>query len=343
MVGFRQMRNRNRTIRKRNNLYRKKSKTNRRKTEKISVEISHEIKPMNCSPFVDGKTPIKQSCLTPDVLVKIKNEYNKDHPSKMILTNDVREIWKILNERLTKENGCKKEKCWLKEIDNVTLRKEIEQHIFAPEQPSEWKTNPDEWLSNYDIFNVIRQYEETYKDFKFMGPTTIDFDTRLPDKNNKCVEEELCEFNLKKDIKAGFQHFACVFNLDKHDQSGSHWVSMFIDIPEKIIFYFDSAAANNIPKEIDVLVKRLQKQASELEVPFKFKYYNNGKLRHQNGGTECGMYAIFFVITMLTGKTPFYKDRVLPMSERLDLFLKKKIPDEVVFDYRDLYFNPLVE
>jgi len=309
------------------------------KTKKNTAKISHEIKPMNCSPVVDGKTPVKTSCLTPDVLVRIKNEYNKDHPSNTIESKDPREIWTALNERLTKENGCKKEKCWLKEIDDNKLRKQIETHIFAPEQPSEWKTNPDEWLSNYDIFNVIRQYQEKYPDFKFMGPTTIDFDTRLQERNNECVEEELCKFDLKMDMKKGIQHFACVFNLDKHDQSGSHWVSMFVDIPEKIIFYFDSAGATNIPKEIGVLVKRLQKQGAELDVPIKFTYHNNGRLQHQKGGTECGMYAIFFIVTMLTGKTPFYGEQILSMKERLHLFLKKKIPDKVVFDYRDLYFN----
>jgi hypothetical protein len=42
---------------------------------------------------------------------------------------------------------------------------------------------------------------------------------------------------------------------------------------------------------------------------------------------------------MLTGKTPFHKDHVMSMKERLDLFLNKRIPDDVIFDYRDLYFN----
>ena len=31
-----------------------------------------------------------------------------------------------------------------------------------------------------------------------------------------------------------------IFNLDKHDQSGSHWVAMFIDLENKFFFYFDS-------------------------------------------------------------------------------------------------------
>ena len=340
MGTFKKYRNtKNRKYYKNRKSNKKNRKSNKNKViEKIPLHISHEIKPMNCSPAVDGKTPIKNSCLTPDVLVRIKNEYNKDHPTMEVVSKDPREIWTILNKRLM-EDGCKKEKCWLNQIHDTKLRKEIEEHIFAPEQPSEWKTNPDEWLSNYDIFNVIRQYEDKYPHFKFMGPTTIDFDTRLPEKNNRCVEEEICQFDLKKDMKDGIKQFACVFNLDKHYQSGSHWVSMFIDIPEKVIFYFDSAGANNIPKEIDILVERLQTQARELDHPFQFDYFNNSKRKHQIGGTECGMYALFFIITMLTGKTPFYGNKILSMDERIELFLKKNIPDKVVFDYRDLYFN----
>jgi hypothetical protein len=319
---------------------RKKNFTKKKILKRKIFKTTLSIKPMNCSPAVNGKTPIENSCLTPDILIKIKNEYNKDHPFNMILTKDPREIWKILNERLIKEKGCKKEKCWLDQIDDNNLRNQIQEFIFAPEQPKEWQNNPDEWLSNYDIFNVIRQYEDTYKDFKFMGPTTIDFDTRLPEKNNECVENEICEFDLKKDIKKGIEHFACVFNLDKRNQSGSHWVSMFIDIPEKIIVYFDSAGARDIPDEIDNLVKRIQYQAAnDLDIPFQFEYLCNSKVKHQQGGTECGMYAIFFIITMLTGKTPFMKDKQMNMKERLELFLEKRIPDEVVFDYRDLYFN----
>jgi hypothetical protein len=316
-----------------------KRKTERKHT-KINLKLGHEQK-TNCSPAVENKSVQSGSCLTPEIIILLKNQYNKYYPTKQIHTTDPKELLKVLKMKFN-EKGCKKELCMLEEIKDVELRENVKKEIFAPDQPIEWKTNPDEWLSNYDIMNVIRQYEEKYTDFKFFGPTTIDFDTRLPELNNQCVENNLCEFNLKKDLKNGFQHFACVFNLDKHYESGSHWVSIFVDIPEKIIFYFDSAASP-IPEEISVLVKRLQKQSLELDKPFRFKYYSNGNLRHQNGGTECGMYALFFIITMLTGKTPFFKDRILSMKERIHLFTKKKIRDEVVFDYRDLYFNPREE
>lgn len=309
-----------------------------RNKDTMNTGKKHDIDKMNCSPAVTGKSVNEYSCLTPDILLKIKNNYNEDHPDKSIVTKDPREIWKELNDRLSAE-GCKKEDCWLKELDDEQLRQQVEKHIFAPDMPKEWISNPDEWLSNFDIFNVLSQYEKTYPEFKFMGPTTMDFDTRLPEKNNQCVEEELCNLNLKSVIKAGFKNIACVVNLDKHWQSGSHWVSIYVDTDAKIIFYFDSAGSSHVPKEINKLVNKLKIQGKQMNPMIDFTFYTNGNKNHQTGDTECGMYSIFFIITMLTGKTPFHKDHILSIQERLDLFLKKRIPDEVVFDYRDLYFN----
>jgi len=330
----------NKTLKKQLKKRRKKTQRMKRQPHKKHRPVlhvpTHKIHQMNCSPAVKGKSIDENSCLTPDLLLKIKNKYNEDHPDSFIVSKDPRIIWTDLNTRLSAE-GCKKEDCWLKELDDDNLRKNIEKHIFAPDMPSEWETNPDEWLSNFDIENVLRQYEETYPEFKLMGPTTMDFDTRLKERGNKCVEEEICKFHLKADMAKGLKKFACVVNLDKHWQSGSHWVSLYVDTDAKIIVYFDSAGAFRTPKEIVNLVERIKTQGKELSIDFKF--YTNGNLHHQTGNTECGMYSIFFIITMLTGKTPFHKDKVLPMKERLNLFLKQRIPDEVIFDYRDLYFN----
>jgi hypothetical protein len=342
--------NKKRTLRKEEKLSRKQRKSkkqrkslskNQQKKQKRRPLLhvpTHPLTQMNCSPVVEGKTISQASCLTPDILLKIKNKYNEDHKDNEIISKDPREIWTELNNRLSVK-GCKKEDCWLKELDDKPLITEIKKHIFAPEMPKEWITNPDEWLSNFDIFNVLSQYETKYKDFKLMGPTTIDFDTRLKERGNKCVEEEICNFDLKNDINNGFKKFACVVNLDKHWQGGSHWVSLFVDINNQIIFYFDSAGTSRTPKEIIDLVNRITEQGKHLDHPVDFKFYTNGKLHHQTGNTECGMYSIFFIITMLTGKTPFHKNHILSIQERLDLFLKKRIPDEVIFDYRDLYFN----
>lgn len=303
---------------------------------------------MKCGPLLD-KFRVSKSCYTPQILESIKRAYNKDHSAdEQIHTTNPTEIWHELSKRLV---HCQKEDCWLNQISDETLRKKIDRYIFAPDQPYEWKKNPNTWLSNYDILNVLEQYEQTYPQFQFIGPTPIDFDTRLGNavnpydtgrntqtgngSNKKCVWNELCSFSLKDHIAKHKKKIGIIFNLDKHDQGGSHWVSMFIDVSRKLLFYFDSAAGD-MPPEIDVLIKRIQKQANDLG--FSFTIRNNLDNPHQQGNTECGVYSLFFIIMMLTGKaTP--SSRKMPFKRILNLFLKERISDKEVEKYRGEYFN----
>jgi len=301
------------------------NKTNKRNY--IAKPI-RKTKKMNCSPMVAGKTAIKSSCLTPNILQKIKEEYNKDHLENPIVKTEPTELWYELHERL---NSCDKEECWLNEIKDRELRKNIKDEIFAPKQPPEWKKNRNEWLSNYDILDVIRQYEKTYPCFKFIGPSFIDFDAPL---DKTCVTEELCYFNLKNYIDNKITKIGVIFNLDKHNQSGSHWVSLFIDLKEKFIFYFDSAGSP-IPKEIETLVKRIEEQANNISI--RFKFYQNHPLEHQYGNTECGMYSLFFIITMLTNRSENKKFK--SKQDKINIFKRKRIPDKYVEHLRDKYFN----
>jgi hypothetical protein len=59
------------TLRNRNR--RKTKKNYKRKTKKNHKGELFE----NCSPLVKNKTPVKNSCLIPEILVKIKDEYKK--------------------------------------------------------------------------------------------------------------------------------------------------------------------------------------------------------------------------------------------------------------------------
>lgn len=308
-------------------------KTTRRKTQK---------KRLNCSPVVKNTRVHSESCFTPDIFMKIKEQYNKKHPQSKILEKDPKKAWYILKERMM----CEKEDCMLSQLDNPTMQEQIKRFIFAPKHPPEWNENPDEWLSNIDIEDVAKQYEISHPEFKMIGPTTIDFDTRLPEKNGSCVLNDLCQFSLENFIQAKKTKIGIVFNLDKHDQSGSHWVSLFIDIDNKFLFFFDSAD-NPIPPEIWMknpnrkplpLVNRIIEQGLQLDNPIHFRFYNNRGHSHQQSNTECGMYSLFFIITMLTGETPFSKKR-LSLKGRRELFLKKRVPDEWMLKFRKLYFN----
>lgn len=312
-----------------------KNQTNRKNPIKqnLAKNTTRRLKKMNCSPFVKKKRINNNTCYTKEILFKIRDAYNESHLDKKIEENGPIKLLQLLTERLT---TCEKEDCWLEQLKDANLKKKIDELIFSPDKPAEWSRNKNEWLSNVDIFEVLSQYEMTYKNFEFIGPTPIDFDTKLPEKGEKCVWEELCNLSLEKKWKEGKDKIGIIFNLDKHDQSGSHWVSLFVDLKDRFIFYYDSAG-NDIPDEIDKLRERLMKQALELKKKMKLKFYKNYPVEHQQGNTECGMYSLFFIITMLTGVVE--EKTKLSLAKKIKLFKAGKIPDEYVEQYRNVYFN----
>jgi hypothetical protein len=330
---------------------------------------------INCSPVVEGKTVNKSTCYTADVLMEITDAYNKSHSrDEYIPWTNPEEIWRTLKTRLV---NCDKEDCWLKEIRNTALENKLRELIFAPEHPPEWLKNPNEWLTDLDISKVMRQYETKYKQFKFIGPSPIDFDTKVerqqlpwaesgPSTDKVCVWKDLCSLSLSELLKNKKTKIGMVFNLDRYDEPGSHWVSLYVDLEDKspFVFYFDSTG-RPAPNEIDVLIKRIQTQGKELGgSPLDILSYNNNGKDHQKSNTECGMYSLFFIITMLTGELEDAKisgreavghrensgersskefenvQKVkLTREDKLVLFRDATIPDKYVELYRHKYFN----
>ena len=141
---------------------------------------------------------------------------------------------------------------------------------------------------------------------------------------------------MSKFVYKGIKKIGVVFNLDRHDQPGSHWTSLFIDLEDKIIFYMDSAG-DTIPKEVNKLVERIMNQGLELFTPIQFVYHENHPFTHQYGNNECGMYSLYFIITMLLNKTDRKKFKTI--QDKINYFKKHRIPDKYVFSYRKKYFN----
>jgi len=283
---------------------------------------------LNCGPMVDGKNVNGGTCYTKKILQKIKMAYNQSHPDKIKTSNPLT----ILDELKTRlKDECASENCWLKLLP-PSQRIFLEQRVFRPFHPKEWNDNPREWLSNFDILKVLKQYEQSYPEFEFLGPCPIDFDKKLNDQ--KCVCSEICKFQLSNYIKKGTKKIGMIFNLDDHDEAGSHWVSLYIDISHKIIFYFDSAL-NDIPPEIDVLAQRILKQATNIQETYTYK---QNKIQHQFSNTECGMYALFFLITLITEKWGGNGKRTT-VPQCLQKISNHRIHDKVVEKFRNYYFN----
>jgi hypothetical protein len=224
---------------------------------------------------------------------------------------------------LQKKYGCKDDQCLLEEIGDISLKNKIKSQIFVPEKPTAWKKNPNEWLSDSDILHVLKQYETAFPAFRFMGPCPIDFATRVSD---KCITEDICSLHLHTVKGSGTKkQIGIVFNLDKHDEPGSHWVSMFIDIRGKKIYYFDSAQ-NTVPPEIAELKDRLIGENP------RFSFFSNS-VEHQKGNTECGMYSLYFIIQMLQSKT---RHRLFQSHFNHPSNI---VTDEKVEKYRDVFFS----
>ena len=275
-----------------------------------------------CSPIANKTRKHSFSCLQKDTLIKLKEVWNSKHPDAIIKTNNFKEIWVQLREHL--KNVCSQESCWLKqEFVAGTLNKELKE-TFAPKSPNEWKKKPNDWLSSLDILRVMKQYETAYHCFEFIGPSPIDYDTILSD--GECVWKELCHFNLQEQINRGKTKIGIVFNLDTYDKGGSHWVSVFINIKKKTIFYFDSAG-EKIPKRIDNFVKMVQHQGKSTTPKIIFEFDQNYPVEHQYGQTECGIYALYFIVHMLEDKLngEYFKTHVLL--------------DEYIENFRKIYFN----
>ena len=271
-------------------------------------------KKVNCSPNPDKKN---FTCYSDNALIKMKKLWNARHPRNKITSNKSKEIWHQLRENMS--SSCDRESCWLRsKFMEGKVDSELLNYTFAPKSPKIWKT--DEWLSSLDIEAVMKQYEKYYKCFEFLGPSPIDFDHHKL--YGECVWEELCKLNISDMIKRNKNKIGIILNTDPHYKDGEHWISLFINIKEKYIIYFDSNG-NPPPNEVKELITKITKQGKQIGIDFDVLI---NKLEHQKTESECGMYCLYFIIQMLKDKNN-------------DYFLKNKIPDEEVFKLRKKYFN----
>ena len=98
--------------------------------------------------------------------------------------------------------------------------------------------------------------------------------------------------NLPNKIKKG----AYVINLDEYENTGTHWVSLFVKTNE--VIYFDSFGIELIPKEINKFINNDMTKSSSLKRIksniFRIQAYDS---------IMCGYFCIEFINYMLKGKT----------------------------------------
>jgi hypothetical protein len=268
--------------------------------------------PSQCHPRVGSSRP-SHGCLPVEILERSAKELGVPLQSPALLR-------KALEQKLNVAPG--HEYSFLQALPLSTEEKAtLAKTYLRPLQPSKWKEDPDMWLDSLNIDAVMKQYEEAFPAFEFMGPFPIDF--AAPDPYTKsgpkqCLIKEICGIRMSDALKQGTKSIGIIYNLDPHFKDGSHWVANYIDIPNHKCYYFDSYGYEP-PKQVATFMKWLTTQDPKMKLMYNAR-------RFQHLGSECGMYSMYFIIRMLAG------DEFRP-------FCRKQPRDSVMLDLRDWLFS----
>lgn len=231
------------------------------------------------------------------------------------------------DEKLFHSVGCQpgEEHCLLdKSPIDENIKKELRKQYLRPRRPKAWDSDPDMWLDNYNILHVMRQYQEAYPWFKFLGVFPIDFSAPDPYKQDgqpTCLYRETCELNLKNEYSNGIRGIGMIFNLDPHFKGGSHWVGLYINIhniKQPFVGYFDSYGYK-VPPLIARLMRSFKLQINTCKLGYNARKF-------QYGNSECGMFSLYFIICMLCG---------IPFKN----FCKDSVSDDYMLQLRKILFS----
>ena len=217
------------------------------------------------------KSNNKDSCFPKEVLIRIGNSLNiknfKNH-------ND---LIKKIKQKLNCNDNI--DKCIGKSINkNLTLK------YLKAEAPKYI------WLSNLEIDDVLKNWENKYSNFKAFDTTVNDFQD---------INNEFKYFNIRK-YQPNYNKLCIILNTANSNESGEHWVSLFINLQKNYIAYFDSTG--DLPsKDVFRFMKKVNSQCNNINIPMNI-YIN--KKEHQKGDGECGIYSLNFIVECLNGKNP---------------------------------------
>lgn len=290
-----------------------------------------------CSPVKIDHYKKYKTCLEQSTLVRMAHMWNRfpnGNPIKKPEKLSLRKLWLAINERWMPMCGKGEETCWVEQLN--LKRDPAVRSSFRPEAPPEWLKDPHTWLTNFDIEDVMIQYEAKYKNFKFLGVYPVDF--RSTEYTQQCLYKETCDIDIADYLSQGIEHIGMVINLDRHREPGSHWVSLFICLQPKMpsygVYYYDSYAGKP-PKDVQSFMNDLQIQGNQyaktLKIKRTFKNEYN-QVRHQYGNSECGMFSMVFLVRWLF---------LLSKRKRVTLkdIVEHKITDKDVFQLRQLFFR----
>lgn len=284
---------------------------------------------MNKNICAPGKYDSKNNtCFSIQQLIEIIKAFNK-HITKtnlspltkksyktvpIIISQDKSQLLLDLNDRF-KSICSGNEMCLLKQVlMNKIVKKEMYDDIINNTFRAVGPTDSNAWLSTEDIDHIMHQYEKVYPNFEFLGAVPSDCDIV-----EQCVLNDL---NFDTYVNKGITKLGLVFNHDTHKQTGSHWVSIYIDIPNAILYYVDSVGNKPVGRS-DEIIKKFRQYS---KAHGKNLVYKENTFSYQKDNSECGIYSCNFLIRLLAG-------------ESLEQIIKNPLDFKGINSCRNVYFS----
>jgi hypothetical protein len=219
-----------------------------------------------------------------------------------------------IKKYMKKKYGCEDQVCWSDHSDIFS------DAVYLPK--ARWNKK-DRLVSNYDLSNLMKQYEFFYnkrtKTFKYLS----DWDHDLP-----MIMEDKDKFIDILINTNEYKYRAIVFSLwGKKDKYLKHWTCIFIN--RGIIYFFDSNGDPDTRWKIADVIEIISN-----ETGIKKYVYNECTVQYDY--EHCGIFCAHFIHSMLVDEISFKKFL-------MDLLEKKKtLGREKYYKYimslRDKYY-----
>ncbi len=245
------------------------------KIDKVVHEVFNTVNECN---FAHEK---KEVCAPAEIVNKM-HHYVK-HKGRNAKTP--KEVVKNMKELL----NCNSESCIFKRPDFVEFAKiaNIEDILNKFYKPQGSATDFG-LLSNFNIDNVLDQFEKRFKNRKFLH---IPFQMRDFEK----VGTELATIDLAKKFREGYKTFGVVLNTDWSKNQGIHWYCIFGEkYDDKIVIeYFNSSGNPPLPETEAWLQKTKHYLEKEMKIPVELHYSTGIEFQFDNH--SCGVYTLAYI------------------------------------------------
>lgn len=154
------------------------------------------------------------------------------------------------------------------------------------------------------------------------------YDYQIDEVMKKIMPKEWCgvySLDTVKDVKPNKKHETCIiFNNQKHNQKGEHWLALLISPFDESVEFYDSFG-NEPPKELSKQINKIMKKLNP-DTYYKFKI---NRIKSQGRSSNCGYFCEKFLIDRVINNKPFKEASVISNvrdgEKQIEKFKKSKV------------------